>query len=81
MPDFDGEGFITRLELLGMKLSAIPLADGTFRLNRWRMPHASDHTQQIEALWASEIGDDQTRNHLLIAHLVANTLPGAATAR
>jgi hypothetical protein len=69
MSDFDAEEFIAQLERLGMMLTATPLADGTFRLSRWKMPHASDHTQQIEDLWTSQIGDDHARIEVLVAHL------------
>jgi hypothetical protein len=49
MPDFDVEAFVAKLESLGVKLTAVPLADGRMRINRWRMPHAVDAIQ-IESL-------------------------------
>src|SRR5215471_5324643 len=43
MPDFDVETFVTKLDRMGMKLTAVPLADGKLRVNRWSMLHASEH--------------------------------------
>src|SRR5580704_17258872 len=74
MPDFDVEAFVAKLESLGVKLTAVPLADGRTRINRWRMPHAVDAIQ-IESLWASQIGNNQGRIDLLAAHLA----PASAT--
>src|SRR3974377_130016 len=68
MPDFDVEAFVAKLESLGVKLTAVPLADGRTRINRWRMPHAVDAIQ-IESLWASQVGNNQGRIDLLAAHL------------
>jgi hypothetical protein len=69
MPDFDVDAFITELERLGMKLTATQLPDGTYRVNRWRMPDASAHVQEIEHLWATHIGDNTSRMILLGTHL------------
>ena len=69
MPDFDVEAFITDLDRMGMKLSAIPLADGRFRVSRWCMLNANEHAQQIDDLWKGQIGDDQARIDVLAAHL------------
>jgi hypothetical protein len=77
MPDFDVEAFVRELERLGIKLTATPLADGTFMLNRWKLPGASNHVQQIDDLWASTINDHKDRVDLLIAHL-ARELPKPA---
>ncbi len=74
MADFDVEAFISKLDGMGMKLTAIPLADGKFRVNRWCMMNANDHAQQIQDLWTGQIGDDQTRIDVLAAHL-AKALP------
>ena len=73
MPDFDVETFVTKLDLMGMKLTAVPLADGKLRINRWRMLHASEHAQQIRDLWATQIGNDQERLEVLAAHLAKAT--------
>jgi hypothetical protein len=70
MPDFDVEAFISKLDGMGMKLTAIPLADGKFRVSRWCMMNANEHAQQIHELWARQIGDNQERIDALAAHLV-----------
>jgi hypothetical protein len=69
MPEFDIDAFITELERLGLKLTATRLLDGTYRVNRWRMPDAITHAQQIEDLWAKHIGDGKARMILLGTHL------------
>ena len=69
MREFDVEAFVTRLDRMGMKLTAVPLADGKLRISRWRMAGAVEHAQQIQDLWASQIGDNQERIDLLAAHL------------
>jgi hypothetical protein len=38
---------------MGMRLTALRLADGTFKVYRWRMRGA-----EIETLWNSQIGED-----------------------
>src|SRR5215470_692008 len=74
MPDFDVEAFVTKLDRLGVKLTAVPLADGKLRVSRWRMLNATEHAQQIEDLWTMQIGNDQERIDILAAHL-ANVAP------
>jgi len=69
MPDFDVEAFITKLDHMGMKLTAVPLADGKLRVNRWCMLNAAEHAQQIEDLWTMQIGNDRERIDILAAHL------------
>jgi hypothetical protein len=59
---------------MGVKLTAIPLADGKLRVNRWCMLSATEHAQQIENLWITQIGDDRERIDILAAHL-AKTAP------
>lgn len=73
-PDFDVEAFISKLDGMGMKLTAIPLADGKFRVSRWCMMKANENTKQIQDLWTTQIGDDQKRIDVLAAHL-AKALP------
>src|SRR6266849_5433491 len=73
MPEFDVEAFVAKLERMGIKLTSVPLADGKVRINRWRMLNAGEHTQQIQDLWASQIGDDQARIDVLAAHLARVT--------
>jgi hypothetical protein len=69
MSEFDVDAFINELERLGLKLTATRLLDGTYRVNRWRMPDAISHAQQIEDLWAKHIGGDKARMMLLAARL------------
>jgi hypothetical protein len=70
MPDFDMETFIAELDRLGMKLTALKLADGTFKVYRWRMDGATENAKQIEALWNSQVGEDQARIDLLAEHIL-----------
>src|SRR5712671_7569688 len=74
MPDFDVEAFITKLDRMGMKLTAVPLADGKLRVNRWCMLNATEHAQQIEDLWTTQIGNDRERIDVLAAHLAKAAL-------
>jgi hypothetical protein len=78
MPEFDVEAFVANLERMGVKLTAVPLADGKTRINRWRMLHAVDHAKQIDTLWASQIGENQARIDLLAAHLARAPVPVTA---
>src|SRR5579871_6886542 len=68
-PDFDVEAFIAKLDGMGMKLTAIPLADGKFRVSRWCMMKANEHAEEIKDLWTTQIGDDQKRIDVLAEHL------------
>jgi hypothetical protein len=77
MPDFDVEAFITKLDRMGMKLTAVALADGKLRVNRWCMLNAAEHAQQIRDLWTTQIGNDRERIDVLAAHL-ANAAAGGA---
>ncbi len=70
MADFDVEAFVAKLDGMGVKLTAIPLADGRFRVSRWCMMNANEHAEQIQDLWTRQIGDDQARIDVLAAHLV-----------
>jgi hypothetical protein len=69
MIEFDVVAFVAKMDRMGLKLTAVPLADGKFRVNRWRTMEAVQHTQQIQDLWASQIGNDQKRIAMLAAHL------------
>jgi hypothetical protein len=80
MAEFDVEAFVARLERMGLKLTSVPLADGKVRINRWRMMNASEHTQQIQDLWTSQIGDNQARIDVLAAHL-GRTAPAVTANR
>ena len=78
--DFDVEGFVAKMERMGLKMTAVRLADGKYRVNRWRMPDAVEHTDQIEDLWTSQIGDNPARMDQLAAHLYL-TVPWVTTNR
>jgi hypothetical protein len=69
MFEFDIETFVSKMDRMGLKLTAVPLADGKYRLNRWRTMQAFEHTQQIQDLWASQIGSNQNRIDQLAWHL------------
>jgi hypothetical protein len=75
MPDFDVEGFVAEMDRLGLKLTAVPLADGKCLVNRWRMSGAFEHAKEIESLWISQIGNNQSRMDQLAAHLLAQAQP------
>ena len=70
MADFDAAGFVATLEDLGVKLAAVPLADGRFRVTRWKLPSAVEHAQEIERLWALQVGQSQARIDLLARHIL-----------
>jgi hypothetical protein len=78
MQDFDVEAFVTKLDRMGMKLTAVPLANGKLRVNRWCMLSAAEHAQQIEELWTTQIGNDRERIDLLAAHLAKAASPEGA---
>jgi hypothetical protein len=73
MAGFDVEAFVSELAGLGMKLTAVPMADGTLKIYRWRLMGAFENAKQIEALWSSQIGNDRARMDLLATHLVGAT--------
>jgi hypothetical protein len=64
------EAFVTELDRLGLRLTALQLADGKFKIYRWRMRGAHERAKEIEALWKSQIGEDQSRIDLLAAHIM-----------
>jgi hypothetical protein len=66
MTEFDAEAFIAELERMGMRLTALQLADGKFKVYRWRMQGAREHAPQIEALWNSQVGENQRRSGRLL---------------
>jgi hypothetical protein len=80
MPEFDAEEFVAALDRMGVTLTAVPLAGGTYRVNRWRLPQAVEKSEQIEKLWNSQIGDNQTRIDQLASHLT-RTQPRPTTNR
>jgi hypothetical protein len=69
MVEFDVEAFVKQLDRMGLKLTAVPLAAGNHRVNRWRTLDAVEHRQQIQDLWAAQIGDSESRLETLAAHL------------
>jgi len=69
MLEFDIDTFVAKMDHMGLKLTAVPLADGKYRLNRWRTMQAFQHNQQIQDLWAAQIGSNQDRIDQLAAHL------------
>jgi hypothetical protein len=69
MVEFDVEAFVAKMDRMGLRLTAVPLAGGRFRVNRWRTMQAFEHSQQIQDLWASQIGDNQNRIDQLASHL------------
>jgi hypothetical protein len=75
MPQLSIEAFVSDVERLGLRLNATRLADGKIRLNRWRMPDAVTNTQQIEDLWAVQIGDSPERIEELARHVLKRTRP------
>ena len=44
-------------------------------MNRWRMSGAFENAKQIEKLWISQIGNNQSRMDQLAAHLLAQAQP------
>ena len=69
MTDFDVASFVTTLESLGVKLAAVPLADGRLTVTRWKLPSAVEHAQEIERLWVSQVGLSGARMDLLARHI------------
>ena len=70
MSELEVEAFVAELERLGIKLTALQLADGKLKIYRWRMRGSQEHVQEIETLWTSQIGEDQSRIDLLAAHIM-----------
>jgi hypothetical protein len=65
MSEFEVEAFVAELDRLGMKLTALELADGRLKVYRWRMRGAAENAAQIESLWNSQVGENQARVNLL----------------
>jgi hypothetical protein len=70
MNAFDVESFVAEMDRMGVKLTVVPLADGTVRVNRWRTINAVDHGHRIDHLWGSQVAHDQGRMETLAAHLI-----------
>lgn len=75
MDYFDVSSFVAKLEGMGLKLTTIPLADGTIRINKWKLPDAAERPEEIEKMWLSAIGENQARIGALAAHLSRPTPP------
>jgi hypothetical protein len=69
MSGFDIEGFVEKMDRLGMKLTVTPLADGRLSVNRWRMLHGVENAGKIRDLWTFHVGDNPARMEQLAAHL------------
>jgi hypothetical protein len=78
MPEFDVEEFVAKMDRLGLKLTAVPVADGKYRGDRWRMSEAIENAEQIRNFWTSPIGDNQYRIDQLAAHLSRAESPAIA---
>jgi hypothetical protein len=70
MNAFDVESFVAEMDRMGVKLTAVPLADGTVRVNRWRTMQAVEHGHRIDHLWGLQVGHDRARIDSLAAHLM-----------
>ena len=66
---FNISAFVSKLEGMGIKLTAVPFPDGTLRISRWAMPKAAQHADEIQDLWATVIGENRARVDLLASHL------------
>jgi len=71
--EFDVEALVAKMEGLGLRLTAVTLADGRYRINRWRSMDAVTRGAQIQALWSAQIGGDPGRSEKLAAHLLETT--------
>jgi hypothetical protein len=80
MSGFDCKAFVEEMERWGLTLTTVPLADGKYRVNRWRMAQAAEHTQQIEEAWTTQIGDGQERMDQLATYVYL-TAPHRTTNR
>ena len=75
MPEFDPAAFTSEIEGAGLKLTAIPLADGNYRVSRWSM--GSTDRSRIERIWA-QICDNEKHLEQLARHLACRP-PGPRT--
>ncbi len=75
MAEFDVVAFVAKMDGMGVKLTAVPLADGKVRVSRWRMMQSVEHAKQAEDLWIAQIGSNQARIDVLAKHLTAQVPP------
>lgn len=73
MSEFDVEAFVAEMEGFGLKMTAVTLPDGRYRVNRWRTMDAVAHGLQIKNLWSARIGSDPARVEKLATHLLVTT--------
>jgi hypothetical protein len=71
MSDLDIAWLIRELDDLGLKLTATPRLDGTFRLNKWRTIAYWDNAVRAESLWAEHIGEDSDVIAAIATHIGA----------
>jgi hypothetical protein len=69
MSGFNIEEFVEKMDHLGMKLTATPLADGSISVNRWRMLQGVENAGKIRDLWTFHVGDNAARMEQLATHL------------
>ena len=55
---------------MGEKLTVTQLADGSVRINRWKMLEAAERAEDIDRLWTAAVGENQGRIDLLAKHLL-----------
>ncbi len=75
MAEFDVAAFVAKMDGMGVKLTAVPLADGKVRVSRWRMMQSVENAKQAEDLWIAQIGNNQARIDVLAKHLTAQVPP------
>jgi hypothetical protein len=75
MAEFDVAAFVAKMDGMGVKLTAVPLADGKVRVSRWRMMQTVENAKQAEDLWIAQIGNNQARIDVLAKHLTAQVPP------
>jgi len=73
MGEFNVNDFVATIERLGLLLAAVPLADGKFRLSRWRLPDAVIHAQEIENLWTTQVENQPDRIEQIAARVMQRT--------
>ena len=67
MTEFDAEAFIAELERMGMRLTALQLADGKFKVYRWRMQGAREHAPPLRN---SQVGENRARIDHLAEYII-----------
>jgi hypothetical protein len=70
MTPFDGQSFVNQLETLGLHLSTTRLADGSFRVNKWRLLAYWDNEARVEEMWRQAIDEIPANRSSLAAYLM-----------